>query len=252
MTSLSTSDVWFSYRRPASGARIRLFCLPYAGGSASLYRQWPDILPPQVEVWPIQLPGRENRLMETPIEQMPQMIEKLVPVLLPYLDKPYAFFGHSMGAGISFELVRALRQQQAPGPVRLFVSGRRAPQFPPREKPVHALPEPEFIAELRRLNGTPEAVLENAELLQLLLPVIRADFKLSETYSFVEADPLTCPITAFGGLQDTDVSREDLAAWGQQTRGTFTLRFFAGDHFFIHSAKFDLLQVLLRDLQAYL
>ena len=143
---------------------------------------------------------------------------------------PYAFFGHSMGSLISFELVRYLRREgHDPGPVRLFVSGHRAPQLPDPDPPTHHLAEPEFIEELRRLKGTPEEVLQNAELLRLMLPLLRADFALCETYIYRPEKPLTCPITAFGGLQDDEVPRETLAAWHEQTYNSFKLRFFVGE-----------------------
>ncbi|HTK10956.1 MAG TPA: thioesterase domain-containing protein [Ktedonobacteraceae bacterium] len=248
----NTSPLWFAYRRPRPYARLRLFCLPYAGGSASIYRQWPELLPPQIDVWPLQLPGRENRLQEPAIHQMSEMIAMLVSVMRPYLDVPYAFFGHSMGAGIAFELVHALVQEQCIPPLHLFVSGRRAPQMPQREEMIHALPEPAFVEKLRDMEGTPEEVLQNTELLQLVLPALRADFTLSETYSRIASDPLTIPISAYGGLQDKDVTRADLLGWQQQTRAAFKLRFFPGNHFFLHSARKALVEALTRELSAYL
>ena len=132
--------------------------------------------------------------------------------------------------------------------MHLFVSGRRAPQIPNPDPPTHNLPEPEFIEELRRLKGTPEEVLQNEELLHLLLPLLRADFTLCETYSSTHENPLTCPLSAFGGLQDPDVSREDIRAWREQTRGPFKMRFFRGDHFFLQKEQVSLLHALTLDL----
>jgi medium-chain acyl-[acyl-carrier-protein] hydrolase len=159
---------------------------------------------------------------------------------------PFAFFGHSMGALISFELARQLRRQHAPGPIALFVSAHRAPQRPAPNPPVHSLPQDEFVEELRRLNGTPEAVFQDAELMQLLLPTLRADFAVCETYTYMPEEPLECPILAFGGLQDHEVSRDDLAAWRAQTHRTFKLRMVPGDHFFLHSARASLVCVVSR------
>src|SRR5438552_6583550 len=136
MTKLHT-NIWFPYRRLARNAFVRLFCLPYAGGGASIYRLWPEQFPAQIDVWPIQLPGRESRLAEKPIDYAMELVNVLLPELLPYLDMPYAFFGHSMGASLSFELVRALRRHACPPPVHLFVSGRRAPQIKRREPFTH-------------------------------------------------------------------------------------------------------------------
>lgn len=249
MTNTSTVNLWLQYWRPSRRARLRLFCFPYAGGGASIFRTWSELLPPEIEVYPVQLPGRESRLHETAFSELLSLISPLAQALLPYLDMPYAFFGHSMGSLISFELARYLRRERHhPGPIHVFVSGHRAPQLPDPDPPTHHLPEPEFIEELRRLRGTPEEVLQSAELLHLMLPLLRADFALCETYLYHPEKPLTCPITAFGGLQDDEVPRETLAAWREQTCNSFKLRFFVGDHFFLHKEQLSLLQALSLDL----
>lgn len=247
MTSIKASP-WIAYARINPQADLRLFCFPYAGGAASIFRIWSHELRRDIEICPIQLPGRENRLGEPPFTRLPPLVDALAQTLQPYLDKPFALFGHSMGALISFELARQLRKKNSPGPVHLFVSGRRAPQIPSRNLPMYQLPEAEFAEELRRFNGTPEAVLRNAELMQLLLPSLRADFSTVETYVYTTELPLECPISAFGGLQDKQVTRDDLAAWHCQTSGTFTLRILPGDHFFLHSAWMPLLQAISHDL----
>jgi medium-chain acyl-[acyl-carrier-protein] hydrolase len=189
--------------------------------------------------------------MEPPFTQLEPLIQELTPVLLPCLDKPFAFFGHSMGALVSFELARILRKKYDLSPVHLFVSGRRTPQVPDPDPPIHTLPEPEFLDELRRYNGTPESVLENAELMQLFLPTLRADFAVLETYVYTPEPLLNCPITAFGGLEDWKASCEDLEAWREQTNADFSLQMFPGDHFFVHSAQPLLLQALSRALHHY-
>lgn len=230
-------------------ARFRLFCFPYAGGGASIYQNWSRYLPEEIAVCPIQLPGRENRLLERPFSDLPSLLEGLLPALLPYLDMPYAFFGHSMGALVSFELARALFRHGHPiQPSHLFLSGRRAPHWPDTDPPDSQLPEPEFIERLRTLNGTPEAVLENQELLHLLLPLLRADFALCETYQYIPAVPLNCPLTVFGGLSDKEVSRASLNAWREVVSGPFKLRLFPGDHFFLQKEQASLLHVLALDL----
>jgi medium-chain acyl-[acyl-carrier-protein] hydrolase len=252
MTITPTVDPWIQFWQPKPQAQLRLFCFPYAGGGASIFRTWSETLPPQIEICPVQLPGRESRLLEAPFSQLFSLIEPLAQALLPYLDMPCAFFGHSMGALISFELVRYLRQQHGLSPVHLFVSARRAPQLIAPDPPIHHLPEPQFVEELRRLKGTPEEVLQTAELLQLLIPFLRADFAMCETYLYTPEEPLACPISVFGGLQDDEVSRDMLTAWREQTRGSFKLRFFVGDHFFLHAARASLFQALLQDLFNYL
>jgi medium-chain acyl-[acyl-carrier-protein] hydrolase len=153
-----------------------------------------------------------------------------------------------MGGLLSFELARQLRREHGKKPVHLFISARHAPQIPSKKPPIHALPEIEFKEELRRLNGTPVSVLENAELMQLLIPILRADFSVLETYIYSEELPLECPITVFGGLQDQEVSFEELQGWQEQTKASFQSQMFPGDHFFIHSVQ----SLLIESLAQYL
>jgi len=252
MTTATAFDSWIAFRKPNPQARLRLFCFPYAGPGASIFRTWSDGLPADVEVCPVQFPGRETRLMEAPFTQLSPLVQALAQALVPLLDKPFAFFGHSLGALVGFELARQLRKQPgqpAVQPVRLFVSGDRAPQIPQRNRPIHALPEREFLVELRRLNGIPGKVLENAELMQIMLPALRADFAVYETYVYSTEPPLNCPISIFGGLQDRRVSRGDLEAWRDQTSVSFSLRMFPGDHFFLNTTQPLLLHELSQELR---
>ncbi|HZF09900.1 MAG TPA: thioesterase II family protein [Thermoanaerobaculia bacterium] len=242
------TERWLAYREPNPRARLRLFCFPYAGGGASVYRGWGASLPSDVEVCPVQLPGRESRLRDPAFTHMEPLIEALMGVLPTYLDLPFAFFGHSMGGLISFELARELRRRGGPQPFHLFVSGRRSPELPAREEPIHDLPEPEFIEKLRELNGTPEEVLQHAELMRLLTPILRSDFSINENYTFKEEAPLDMGISAFGGLGDEEVTKDDVAAWAKHTRGRFRMRMLPGDHFFVHSAKDLVTEALARDL----
>jgi medium-chain acyl-[acyl-carrier-protein] hydrolase len=245
----TSMDAWILRPRPEPRARVRLFCFPYAGGGASPFRAWAGGLPPEVELCPVQLPGRESRLGEPAYTRLAPLVAALVTALRGHLDKPYAFFGHSLGALLAFELVRALRRAGAPPPRHLFVSGYRAPHLPDPEPPLHMLPGPALWDELRRLNGTPPEVLDNAELRRLIEPTLRADFAIDETYVYTPDEPLACPISAFGGLVDTDVSGEMLAAWRRHTHDSFALRMLPGDHFFIHSSRTLLLDALGQDLK---
>jgi len=241
---------------PNPDARLRLFCFPFAGGGASTFNTWVDELPPDIrletEFRSIQLPGRDTTQRKHLLTRLSRVLEVLTPVFRSYLDMPFTFFGHSMGALVSFELARQLRRQGMPGPVHMVVSGHRAPQLPDPDPWIHQLPDAEFLAKLRNLGGTPEEVLQNPELLELFLPVLRADFAVCETYCYTTEEPLDCSITAFGGNDDRRVSREELSAWQTQTRKSFSLRMFPGDHFFLQSARVPVLRVLAQDLKQVL
>jgi medium-chain acyl-[acyl-carrier-protein] hydrolase len=245
----SSSQDWVLVPKPNPRASLRLFCFPYAGGGASIYMPWARQIAPLMEVCIIQLPGREQRMSEAPYTQMQPLVEALAAALLPWLyERPFAFFGHSMGALISNELVHALYRQHGMKPAHLFVAAHAAPHVPPRRAPIHALPDDEFVAELRRLNGTPEEVLQHPELLRLVLPALRADFALCETYCYEPREPLPCSLSAWGGLHDADVPRTDLSAWREHTHAAFRLRMFPGDHFFLHTERMLVLQTLAREL----
>lgn len=239
---------WITKPRPNPHAQLRLFCFPYAGGTAQIFHEWPTGLPPFVEVCPVRLPGRGSRLAEPAETNLLRLVETAAPALAPHFDRPFAFFGHSMGAVIAFELARHLRATGGAGPARLFVSGRGAPQIESERSLTHNLPDAEFVETLRRLKGTPEEVLDHRELQELMLPILRADFEAIGTYVYAEGEPLDCPVTAFGGIQDLGVSRQALEGWREQTSSHFNLRMLPGDHFFIHSAQPLLLRTLTREL----
>ncbi len=242
---VNISEAWFPFNLQVNPeSRIRLFCLPYGGGSAQIFNEWPKAFPREVEVCAIQLPGRGRRLKEAPFTELLPLVRSLADAVYPRLDKPFAFFGHSMGALLSFELARELRRRGHGGLTYLFVSGHRAPQVPGRGRNIHRLPEEELLEELRILKGTPTEILENAELMRLLLPSLRADFAVCETYQYEHEAPLDCPITAFCGLQDDHFTQADIEPWRRQTNRAFSLHFLPGDHFFLHSAASALLRVV--------
>ncbi|MGP1384412.1 MAG: thioesterase II family protein [Thainema sp.] len=240
--STNQATNWIRSEQLNPDAALRLFCLPYAGGNARSFRHWSAALPDDVDVCAIELPGHGTRLTEPPISDLDELVTAIAHVIQPFLDRPFALFGHSMGALLSFELARHYRRHNQPMPTHLFVSGHRAPQLPDPEPPIYALPESEFRDKLRRLQGTPQAVLDNDEFMALLLPVLRADFTVCETYSYRPEPPLSCPITAFGGTQDAATRRGRLRAWRYQTDARFTKHVLPGHHFFIHSAETELLQ----------
>lgn len=197
-----------------------------------MFWRWRAKLPPQIDVAPVQLPGRETRLDEVPLRRVEAVVDQLAGELTPYLDLPYALLGHSMGALIAFELAREFRHRRVPGPVHLLVTARAAPQCRTRMHGASQLDDDAFAAELRRMGGTPHEVLANPELASLVLPILRADFELCDSYAYRPQPPLTCPITAFGGLADDDVPLADLEEWRNQTTRTFTAKVLPGDHFF--------------------
>jgi medium-chain acyl-[acyl-carrier-protein] hydrolase len=230
-------------------ARLRLFCFPHAGKGASVFIPWSKGVPAEVELCAIQLPGRETRLREKPFARIAPLVQVLKGILQPAFSLPFAFFGHSMGALIAFELVRELRKQNEPTPFHLFVSARRAPQIPEPHPPVSHLPDSEFIEEVQhRFDGIPEAILRDAELLPLLLPGLRADFEIVESYHYRQEPPMDCPITAFGGFQDSDTLPLELEAWQAQTLHRFRMKMFSGNHFFLQSAQTELLQAVSAEL----
>ncbi len=241
---VNTSTPWLKVWSTSQQSPLRLFCFPYAGGSATLFRHWPEGISQKVEVWAVELPGRGHRFSEPLMTQLTNVVSAVSNAIAPYLDRPYILFGHSLGALLAYEVVRSLQQQGQVEPAHLVVSGRNAPHFPVSVPPIHALPDPELIAAIRRYDGTPEAVLANSELLDLFLPILRADFTILETYEHRSMPPLSCPIRVYGGTADTHTKPEGLAAWQQQTRGPFTQKLFSGDHFFLQSQQASLLSDL--------
>jgi len=213
-------------------ATLRLFCFPYAGGGASLFRDWAPHFADGIEVCPVELPGRGVRFTETPHAELGALVAAVAEELIPVLDGPFAFYGHSLGALVSFELARLLRTQRAEKPLLLVVSACRAPQMPGPTPPSWNLPDHEFMEALRRLGGTPDEVLECPELMEVLLPAIRADYAADETYRYRAEPPLACPILVFGGKRDITVDAGDLVAWRTQTTRTCRVQWFEGDHFF--------------------
>jgi surfactin synthase thioesterase subunit len=234
---------------------MRLFCLPYAGGSAlRVYHEWPALFPDGdgIDVRPLELPGRGSRMAESPCTSVDALVDDLVPTVLSALDSgPYALFGHSLGGLLAFELARRLEHVHRRPPAHLLVSAFEAPDPPPEPDRDHLLPDPEFRARLRELVGTPEEVLANDDLMEILIPVLRADFTVSNTYRF--ASPwltLSCPLTVFGGLDDPEAPPPTLRAWQHRTTGAFRLRLLPGDHFFLNTERAALIEAVRAALTA--
>lgn len=237
-------------RDDAGGVRMRLFCFPFAGGSASYYRDWPSFFPPSVQLCPVQLPGREGRWGEPAYTRMGELVEALLTGLHPLMGLPFAFFGHSMGAWVAFELARKLRDESEQGPARLFVSAARAPHLPESGPRLSGLSDAKFVEGIKRLEGLPPEAAQSEEFMSLVVPIIRADVELCESYRFEAGAPLDCPISAYGGVTDPRVRGNQLAAWKVHTRNGFRFRLFAGGHFFLSSVKEQVLAELRAELES--
>ncbi len=224
---------------------VRLFCLPHAGGGSRVFRPWISALAPAVAVCPVLLPAREQRWREPPVAVMAELVEPLCQAIGGLADRPFALFGHSMGAAIAHAVaVRLHGRPEAARPWHLFVSGRPAPWLLPRVYAAHRLPDQDFLARLRLLNGTPAEVLAEPALLAALLPVLRSDFAVSENYHVAATPRLDLPVTAFGGRTDPLAEPDELLAWRSATTGPFALRVFPGDHFYLTSAPAALLAAI--------
>jgi medium-chain acyl-[acyl-carrier-protein] hydrolase len=224
---------------------MRLFCIPYAGSGTAAYRGWAEEaqgFDAAFDVAYVQLPGRESRMREQPFTSVPALVESLVDGIADQLDRPYALYGHSLGGVIAFELARAVRQRSLPQPSHLFVSASRAPQLPSPYTPVRHLSDLALLEEVhRRYESVPAILMQDADLRQLLVPCLRADLSLLETYTYSEAAPLSCGITCFGGIQDRMVSRSALEPWRIHTTGDFELKMLEGNHLFLQTARTPLL-----------
>ncbi|MFP3942069.1 MAG: thioesterase II family protein [Thermoanaerobaculia bacterium] len=249
----SAGDGWLKVFDPRPEAKLRLFCFPYAGGGASVYRTWFTELPSAVEVVGVQPPGRESRFREEPFRHLEPMAQAAAGALDGQLDRPFAFFGHSMGAILAFEVTRTLHRSAGQLPLHLFVSGRPGPTVENDDPPIHELPREEFLEELRGYAGTPEEVLRNQELMDLLEPLLRADFSVSETYDYRPGgERVPVPITALGGTDDRDVPPDDLEPWRRETTGAFRAHVLEGGHFFLHERRGEVLRIVSRELEPHL
>jgi medium-chain acyl-[acyl-carrier-protein] hydrolase len=229
--------------RPGVDGRLQLFCFPYAGAGTASFASWQRALP-EIVVRPIRLPGRESRLAEPAFTSLHPLVERAAEALAPELEPPFAFFGHSMGAIVSFELARRLRRLGRPGPRLVVVSAERAPHVPLTRPPIYHLPEDEFLAAIERFGGTPPAVLAEPELLALIVDTLRADLSITDTYEFTPEPALECPIAIFGGRDDTLVPEAALAGWREHTTRPEGPRLVEGGHFFVHEHRDEFLAEL--------
>ncbi|OGB61353.1 MAG: hypothetical protein A3G29_08215 [Burkholderiales bacterium RIFCSPLOWO2_12_FULL_64_99] len=223
---------------------MRVLCFPYAGAGASVYASWRRHALAGLSIQPVELPGRGSRMGEPFAASLDALVRQLAVEMASDLPCPYALFGHSLGGLIAYELTHALVELGLPAPAALFVSGTSAPGWRDEQRYRAMLSLAQLKDELRRLNGMPEDLLDNAELMDLVLPVLAADFRLCASWVERERSPLACPVHVFGGEHDPCTTLPALAAWRQQTTGAFGLEMFEGDHFYLRRHERALLQRL--------
>lgn len=240
--------LWCRRYRPSGKPIARLVCLPHAGGSASFYLPVARALGPAVDVLAVQYPGRQDRRSERPIDDMRDLADRIYEVLCGEPDLPVAFFGHSLGAIVAFEVVRRF---EADGlqPTRIFVSGRRSPSTQ-RDENVHLRDDAGILAQVRRLSGTSSALLDDDELMRATLPALRADYRIAETYQCAPQDMISAPITVLTGDRDPQTTLDEAKGWARHTSGAFDLRIFPGAHFYLTDHVDTIIKIIDDHLQA--
>jgi medium-chain acyl-[acyl-carrier-protein] hydrolase len=247
---VAPSGSWIRPYEPRSLARLRMFCLPFAGGGSVAFWSWLRALPADVELCAVCLPGREDRRRERPFDRLEPLVAELAQAMAGWTDRPFVLYGHSMGGLIGFELARALHAAGTP-PRHLIISARGAPDLPLTVPRLAELPDAQFVAALsQRYNGIPQVILDDPDMLAMFVPVLRADFAVLESYAFRPGPPLGCPITAFGGTRDPLIGAAELVAWQRHTTSRFRHEMIEGDHFFIQGNQARFLSQLSEELHA--
>ncbi|MGD9153828.1 MAG: alpha/beta fold hydrolase [Gammaproteobacteria bacterium] len=248
-----SKDAWFLVKDKKQFSKFNLFCFPHAGGGASFFNDWPQFLPDLVQVLSVQLPGREARHSENFLQNINDVLNNILEFKDIFYKKPFALFGHSLGAVLAFELARKLFIDKSPTPTCLIVSGHCAPKFSEKQEKIYSLPDDKFVKRMNELyGGIDSEVLCCPELLELLLPRFRADILLSEQYKYNQAPSLKCPIFVFNGNDDVSVNSDELSEWGLETDNAAKIYKFPGDHFFISDSKEIVLDRLSKILRNFL
>jgi medium-chain acyl-[acyl-carrier-protein] hydrolase len=237
MTSNKTIKKTIKVFRPNFESSFRLFCFPFAGGSASFFGDWQPILSQSgIETCAIQFPGREERISERLLTNVDEIVSEVIEAMENFQDKPFAFFGHSMGTLISFEVARKLRLLKMRKPTMLFMSSGKAPQIQPR-RILHTLSNDSFLLKIKELGGIPDIIMENEDLLNIYVPILRADFKMIETYRYMYSHPLDTKIVAYGGRIDEEVKYEDIVAWESHSLKPLKINMYDGNHFYLRNYR---------------
>lgn len=235
----------------SKGEKVRLICFPYAGGGPCIFQKWSAWLAAHVGLYSVNLPGRGTRLQEAPVSRLQPIVNALLNDLHRLRDMPFVFFGHSMGALLAFETARALRLHGIGGPCLLVASGCRPPRMAEQREKTHHLSDEAFLQKLSELGGTPNEVLQSSELMALLMPALRADFSVIDSYQYEPSFPLDYPITVVSGAQDDLAHGSMMADWRTQTSSVLSLHELQGGHFFIHTAEAELQRIITRDIDRW-
>jgi medium-chain acyl-[acyl-carrier-protein] hydrolase len=225
-----------------------MYCFPYAGGNAATFLPWQAAMGPEIEVCAVQLPGRGARLVEPPYTSMTELVAALGQVILSNNELPFVFFGHSLGGLVAFELARYCKHHYLPIPKHLFISACSAPRCRDSSPRLHELEDAALVEALKDYNGTPPEIINNHALMELVLPAIRADFKLAEDYEYRPGQTLNVPITVLTGTMDKHISVEQVVSWQEETISNCCIRVFEGDHFFINSNTTAVMDFLFAEL----
>jgi surfactin synthase thioesterase subunit len=246
---MAANDAWIRRFHPAPTAPAQLVCFPHAGGSASFYHPVSAALRPEVDVLAVQYPGRQERHTEPCVQDLLELVDRIVPALAGELDRPFAFFGHSMGGTVAYEVARRFEHVLGRPPTTLFVSGRRAPSRT-RAESVHLRDDDGIVAELRRLSGTDTQLLGDEELLRMIIPAIRGDYRAIETYTHRPGAELSCPVVVLVGDDDPLTTVDEARDWARHTSGGVDLHEFPGGHFYLAAHRDGVLRVIRERLAA--
>lgn len=243
-------STWLPFWQPRLDARVRLLCFPYSGRGARLYRSWERVLGAHIELCSVQLPGRETRIREPRVVRMSPLVDAMMNSIIEILDKPFVVFGYSAGALIAFEIASRISRCRPDMLAGLIVASRPGPDLKPERKVIHSLTEAAFIEYILNLGGTSAEVLADPELRNIVLPILRSDFELAETYEYLPSRPLDCPIFVYAGEDDQYLTNRDCQAWQSHSTREVKIRFFKGGHFFIEECGEELIDNIAADVMS--